>query len=124
MADGEEAPIGFGPEDEARCARCGRLTPRWLMSARRERERYRVFAGQPGRTGAVAPGPFRYVYEYREHLLCPDCRTRVDRGGRIVDLRRRRAMVIIVMAAVLAVICAALTPVVLPQLLSAFWQTR
>jgi hypothetical protein len=112
-------PEALAPDAEIACARCGRLTPRGLLAGRRERERYRVFTG---RTGA-ARGPYRYVYEYREHLVCPECRTSLERGGRIVDLRRRRAVLIILLAAVLAAAAAALTPVVLPQLLSAFWRT-
>lgn len=110
--------------DEPACARCGRLTPRALMGAWRERERYRVFSRRPGEAARATGGQFRYVYEYKEHLICPACRRGLTRGGAIADPARRRAVVILIAAIVLAVAAALLTPVVLPQLLSAFWQTH
>ena len=67
---------------------------------------------------------FEYVHEARHYAVCWPCRAKLARGASVTDVKRRRGVVILVGAIVLAVLAAALTPGAMPSLMSAFWQAR
>ena len=56
--------------------------------------------------------------------MCARCRDRLVRGGRVIDVKTRGAATILIGAIIAAALVAALTPLAMPSLLSAFWQTR
>ncbi len=80
-----------------------------------ERERRRVF------TGGEGGRPFRYVHEHRAQRTCLDCFAKLAAGARLGEAANRRGLAILIAAILAGVAVAALTPVLMPRLLSAFW---
>jgi hypothetical protein len=107
--DPAEAPVA--------CARCDRRTDPEAMRLWSERRRFRVVS--PG-----DPGGFRYEYGDRHFGVCSPCHLELGKSGEVSDLRRRRGVRILLAAMATGIAIILITPMVLPQLMSAFWQSE
>ena len=106
---------GTGLPARTACPRCAGHADPETMRLWSERRRFRL-------ADPTKPGGFRYAYGHRHFAVCTGCFAELIDGGRIGDLRHRRGVAVLLSAIVLGVLAALLIPVVLPQLMSAFWR--
>jgi hypothetical protein len=99
-------------EDAAPCARCGRTAALDLLRLWTERRRLRRFAD----------GAFHILHRDHYHAVCETCFRALSRGGAVQDVRARRGVFALLAVMALAAATAALTPVAIPSLKSAFWR--
>lgn len=102
--------------DACPCARCRRATAVDALTVWTERQRLRVFSNELR--------AFSYCERRLHHGVCADCLGKLERGAAVGDVEHRRAVVSLVCVAVAGGLLAAALPLVMPSLLSAFWQTH
>jgi hypothetical protein len=98
------------------CGRCGRKSDTATMRMWSERRRFRIASRDH-------LGGFRYEYGHRHFGVCEPCHADLSRGGRIADVRTRWGVVALLAMILAGVLMVLAVPVILPQLMSAFWQT-
>jgi hypothetical protein len=85
-------------------------------------ERRRLQSGPPNlRPGGPGAPLFQDAQISRHHLVCDACAAAMAEGGGSGGLRGRRTAVQMVMFAVVLVLIAVLTPLILPYVMSALW---
>ncbi len=99
-------------DDATPCARCGRTAPPDLLRLWAERRRLRRFAD----------GAFHSLHQDHYHAVCETCFGALSRGGAVQDVRARRGVLALLAVMALAAATAALTPIAIPSLRSAFWR--
>ncbi len=99
-------------DEAAPCARCGRMASPDRLQLWSERRRLRRFS----------EGGFQIQHQDHYHGVCEPCLGALTRGGAVQDVQARRGALTLLAVLALAVATAALTPVALPSLKSAFWR--
>jgi hypothetical protein len=99
-------------DDAVPCARCGRTASPDGLRLWTERRRLRRFTD----------GGFHTQHQDHYHGVCEPCLGVLTRGGAVQDVQARRGALTLLAVLALAAATAALTPVALPSLKSAFWR--
>jgi len=99
-------------DETAPCARCGRIESPEGLQLWTERRRLRRFAD----------GGYLTLHRHHYHAVCEPCLNALTRGGDVQDVAARRGALTLLAVLALGAAAAALTPVALPSLKSAFWR--
>ncbi len=113
------------------CERCGRLTPEAELRDWTETERTRVFSGlapqaQAQASGEASPGArpvFDYVHTDHVYRVCARCFTELTAGAPFNAPAQKRSVTMLVAIILIIVALAAITPFILPTLMSALWRS-
>lgn len=110
---------------EEKCERCGRVVSASELAVWTETERNRVFSGlNASRDAPVNDRPvFSYVHEDHAYHVCARCFADLSAGAPFGAPAQKRSITALVVVILLIAGAAALTPFILPTLMSAFWRT-
>ncbi len=110
---------------EEACERCGRFLPGAELHPWTERERNRVFSGldAQAQTEPGARPVFSYVHTDHAYRVCPRCLAELTAGAPFNAPAQKRSVTMLVAIILIIVALAAITPFILPTLISALWRS-